>query len=262
MQDVDRKVWSKVTKWSITGKKCARARLQSLLAPNAEAWLTTPPISATRLHLEAEEFQSCVKYRLGIPIYDAPRKCPYCKNDVIDIYGDNSSTCRGWGDNIHRHDRLRDKVFSSCVSVSLSPSLEKTNLRSNNQSRPADVFLPSWTQGKPAALDVTVVSSLQSTIIANAADTPGYALTYDDDRKQAAHDADCREAGVNFLPLSFEVLGGWPETSRRTIKTIVCLGDERNAFSESSSVAINRLTQSIPIQLMRGNANMIITRFA
>ena len=77
-----------------------RARLQSLLAPNAGAWLTTPPISALGLHLEAEEFQSYVKYRLGIPIDDAPRNCPYCKNGVIDIYDDHFLTCRGRGDNI------------------------------------------------------------------------------------------------------------------------------------------------------------------
>ena len=143
-------------------------------------------------------------------------------------------------------------VFSSCVTASLSPSVEKKILSSNNQSRPADVILPSGTQGKPAALDVTVVSSLQSTIIANAADTTGYALTYADDRKLAAHDADCREAGVSSLPLSFEVFGGWCETSRSTIKRIACLGDGRNAFSEASSVAINRLTESILIQLMLG----------
>ena len=85
-----------------------RARLQCLLAPNAGAWLTTPPISALGLNLKAEEFQNCVKYRLGTPINDALRSCPYCKNCVIDIYGDHSLTCGG-RDNIHRHDRQRDK---------------------------------------------------------------------------------------------------------------------------------------------------------
>ena len=72
--------------------KRERARLQSHLATNAGAWLTTPPISALSLHLEAEEFQSCVKYKLGIPIYDAPQNCPYCKNVVIDIFANHSLT--------------------------------------------------------------------------------------------------------------------------------------------------------------------------
>ena len=175
------------------------AWLQSPLAPNAGAWKITAPISALGLHLEVEEFQSCIKYRLGIPIYNAPRTCCYCKNGVIDLYGDHSLTSGGQADFIYCHDRLIDKVFSSCVSANLSTSLEKKNLSSNNQYGPADVFLPSWTQGKPAALDVAVVSALQSTIIEIEADTPSYALTYADDRKLAAHDADCREAGVKFF---------------------------------------------------------------
>ena len=124
------------------------------------------------------------------------------------------------------------KFFFSCVTASLSPSLEKKNLSSNNQSQPADVLLPSWKQSKPAALDVTVVSSRQSANIANAADTSGYALTYADDRKLAAHDADCRDAWVNFLQLSFEVFGGGSETSRRTIKRIACLRDGRQAINK------------------------------
>ena len=138
---------------------------------------------------------------------------------------------------------------------------KKKNLSSNNQFWPADVFLLSWTQGKPAAFDVTVLSSLQSTIIANEADTPGCALTYADDRKLAAHDAECREAGLNCLPLSYEVLGGWSETSRRTTNRTACLGDGKNAFSKGTSVATNQLTRSISCQLICGNANMIITRF-
>ena len=101
---------------------------------NAVAWLTTPPISALRLHLEAEELQSCVKHRLGIPLFNVPRKCPNCKKGVIDIYGDHSLTCGGRGDKIHRHDRLRDKVFSSCDCASLSSSLKKRTLASTTNS--------------------------------------------------------------------------------------------------------------------------------
>ena len=82
LQDVDRRIQKNIQE-QIDQKslkdlqsqaRCVRerARLQSLLAPNAGSWLTTPPISALGLHLEAEEFQSCVKYRLGIPIYDIP----------------------------------------------------------------------------------------------------------------------------------------------------------------------------------------------
>ena len=94
-----------------------RSCLQPIV-PNADAWLTTPPIAAPGLHREAERFQSCVKYRLGIPMYDDPQNDPYCKNGVVNIYGNHFLTCAGRGDNIHLHDRLCDKMFSSCVSAS------------------------------------------------------------------------------------------------------------------------------------------------
>ena len=83
LQDVDRRIQRKIQEkfdqkslndlllQAINMRK--RAPLQSLFALNAGAWLTTPPIFTLGLHLEAEGFQSCVKYRLGIPIYDAPK---------------------------------------------------------------------------------------------------------------------------------------------------------------------------------------------
>ena len=64
LQDVDRRIQHKIQEkfdqkslndLLLQAKNVrVRARLQSLLAPNAGAWLTTPPISAPGLHLEAE----------------------------------------------------------------------------------------------------------------------------------------------------------------------------------------------------------------
>ena len=67
LQDVDRRIQKKIHVLLTQATNVRGARLQSLLDPKAGAWLTTPPKSALGLHLEAEEFQGCVKYRLGIP---------------------------------------------------------------------------------------------------------------------------------------------------------------------------------------------------
>ena len=40
----------------------------------------------------------------------------------------------------------------------------------------ADIFLPNWSRGRPAALDVTVISTLQNLTLAGAAATQGHAL--------------------------------------------------------------------------------------
>ena len=55
-----------------------KARLGSLSLPHAGDWLNCAPIKSLGLHLCPSEFVLAVKYRLGLPIYDAegPGPCP------------------------------------------------------------------------------------------------------------------------------------------------------------------------------------------
>ena len=46
-------------------------------------------------------------------------------------------------------------------AAALSPRREVSSLVPGSTSRPADIFVPSWVQGQPTALDVTVISPLQ-----------------------------------------------------------------------------------------------------
>ena len=53
-----------------------KARLGSLSLPHAGDWLNCAPIKSLGLHLRPSEFVLAVKYRLGLPIYDAEGPCP------------------------------------------------------------------------------------------------------------------------------------------------------------------------------------------
>ena len=55
-----------------------RARLLSVTLDHAGDWLNSPPIKALGLHLRAQEFVLCLKYRLGLPVYDSAGPCPAC----------------------------------------------------------------------------------------------------------------------------------------------------------------------------------------
>ena len=132
------------------------ARLLSFSVRHAGAWLSAPPIPALGLHMAPNEIRISAKYRLCVPVYDAERKCPFSKAGVLDIYGDYAIACHGRGDAIARHDRIRDKIVSACSSANLSPVVEKKNLIPESQSRPGDIFVPTWKAGKPAAFDVTL----------------------------------------------------------------------------------------------------------
>ena len=102
---------------------------------------------------------------------------------------------RGNGDRIHRHDSLRDALFSAAQFAALAPRKEVPSLVPGTSSRPADVYLPNWCRGRPAALDVTVISTLQSLTLAGAASTQGHALRVGEERKMAAHNEVCWSVG-------------------------------------------------------------------
>ena len=55
------------------------------------------------------------------------------------------------GNIISRHDRVQDSIMTACSSANLSPVSEQKHLLPENNSRPVDVYLPSFIAGQPAA---------------------------------------------------------------------------------------------------------------
>ena len=240
-----------------------KARLQSLSLPQSGAWLSAAPIPALGLHLSSNEFRVALKYRLGVKLYENERKCPFCKSGTLDVMGDHAVSCHGRGDMISRHDdRIRDQIISACSGALLSPICEHKKLLPDNNSRPGDIFLPVWSAGQPAALDVTVTSPLQSSLILNASEKSGFALSAAEDRKYEQYAQNCSEVGIQFIPLAFETFGGFSETVRKTLKRIATLADNRNLQPAGLSVAFSRLSQSVSVTAIRGSAIMLLARDA
>ena len=72
----------------------------------------------------------------------------------------------------------------------------------------------------PAALDISVICPLQRLTIQGAAASPGHALQVGESRKRDLHHAPCASAGISFIPLLFESLGGLSSLSSQTISAI------------------------------------------
>ena len=153
-------------------------------------------------------------------------RCPVYQA-AADPYGDHQVGCGGNGDRIHRHDSLRDALFSAAQSAALAPRREVSSLIPGSSSRPADVYFPCWKQGQPAALDVSVISTLQQLTVNGASVNQGHALSVGEERKLAAHAAPCRSVGVTFIPLIVESLGGWSPRAVDVIKNIGRLQGQR-----------------------------------
>ena len=105
---------------------------------------------------------------------------------MADIHGDHQVACGGGGDHIARHNSLRDVIFAAAQAAALGPRRKAPCLVPNSSSRPADILLPSWSQDRSAALDVSVISPLQKLTLNGAATSPGHALNVSANRKLAA----------------------------------------------------------------------------
>eukprot|EP00731_Ephydatia_muelleri_P002290 Em0001g2290a len=143
--------------------------------PHASAWLSVTPSPRLNLHLEPAEFQVALKWWLGIPVVQG-QSCPHCPSCVLDDFGHHSLTCKHGGDVVSQHNKLRDVFYDFCQRACLGPRLEMgCGAGSDSQSHPADVLVPNWDLGKPAAFDLSVTSTLQSSALLEASVMAGSA---------------------------------------------------------------------------------------
>ena len=208
-----------------------------------------PPLG---LHLHDTEFRSCLRYWLGVPLHSSPHPCPEC-GGTADALGDHQIHCNGNGDRISRHNAVRDVIYAAAQSAVLAPTKEASSLIPGSSSRPADILLPTWSQGRPAALDVHIISPLQQKTVAEAARTPGHALDVGVSRKLGSHLSDCRSVGMDFIPLVAETFGGLAKDTIRMTQAIgKVLGKRTNPDDPSTST--KHLFGRLAIALWRGNA--------
>ena len=158
-----------------------------------------------------------------------------------------------------RHNAIRDTLFDAAQSAALAPTREASGVVAYSQSRPADILLPTWRHGRPAALDVHVISPLQNSTLHEAATTPGHALNVGVQRKLTAHLANCRAAGIEFIPIVAETLGGLAEDTIFMIRTIGKAISHRTT-TDNPSISISQLFHRLAISLWRGNARLWLNR--
>ena len=125
----------------------SKALALSTAIPHAGDWLNVIPSHALGLHLHDWEFRLCLQYWLGLQMVE---------EGVADHLGDHQVGCGGNGDKIHRQGSVRDALFSAAQTAALAPRKEVPTLIPGTSSRPADVYLPNWMRGQPAATDVTL----------------------------------------------------------------------------------------------------------
>ena len=125
-------------------------------------------------------------------------------------------------------------------------------------SRPADIFIPSWIDGRKVAFDVSVVSPTQDAVLHRAAEFPAAAIEMRKATKNRAHFEHCRAEGIVFVPLVVETFGGWDGDAVKHLKDIARQCARR--WGKDGAEEIKQFFQRLSISLQRGNASLILER--
>ena len=143
--------------------------------------------------------------------------CPLC-DAVMDSRGIRASACTCGGDKTAGHNAARNLVHHYAARAGCRPELERAGLLpprpdevdQRNARRPADVYIPMWKAGSPAALDLAVTSPQRQAALMLASGEAGAAAKSYEVRKRMFMDteAQCHRQGIAFIPMVAESSGG------------------------------------------------------
>eukprot|EP00731_Ephydatia_muelleri_P011154 Em0006g48a len=162
---------------------------------------------------------------------------------------------------VSRHNRVRDTLFEFCQRACLGAQLEAGSSLGHEarQARPADVLIPNWELGKPAAVDLCVTSPLNSNTLQVACVTPNSAAMQAEQRKHHSNDAKCEELGWVCIPLVVESYGSWgPEAQRCLSRLAGRLATTQ--LGQPKSLTTNLIYGRLNLTLIRANSRAILSR--
>eukprot|EP00731_Ephydatia_muelleri_P003315 Em0001g3315a len=236
-----------------------KARLLSVSAPHATSWLSVIPSTSQGLHLDPIEFRVAVKWWLGLDTSQGSQ-CAFCPAHSLDPLGHHALTCKCGGDAVLRHNALRDTLvhFLHRAHASVQVEVGAGLFPDHSQSRPADILLQNWNLGRPVALDISVVSPLNPSTLAEAGATFGAVLEATESRKHQANDEKCSALGWVSTPLAVDSYGAWGKEATLFLAQVAARLSIHKSLPKSQ--ASFDLFSNLSICLIRANARAILRR--
>ena len=212
-----------------------------------------------------EEFVCELKTRLLMDHYAQDNWCPAC-DCILDKKGRHAQLCASSGDRTRRHNSIRNRFCPFMEAAHLHPELEKPGLLmpspdqpGADRRRPADVYVPSWQHGAPAAFDFAITSPARQDIVVAAAESNAAARAYEQAKRLYLNTADdCQRQGINFIPMVGEPSGGWGPSAMWVFKTV--------SKAIANTCGVDAMTvqrehrQALGILLRQANARAIFRR--
>ena len=213
-----------------------------------------------------EEFVTELRVRLLQDVFANDAHCELC-GDIMDRKGRHAAVCACGGDRTRRHNGTRDRVCEFAASARLRPEKEKPGLLQPSPDqpgagarRPADVFLPCWSQGASAALDIAITSPSRADFVLEASRRPGAAAAaYEQSKRNYLNTAtDCLQQGFNFIPIVGEPSGGWGPSAQCIFKAMARLISAQSG--REATIELQERRRPIGVFLRRSNARAIFAR--
>ena len=259
-----------------------RAHLHLQTAGGAGSWLHALPSENLGLKVDAPLYTTMLQRWLRVPFAASDQFCPLC-NGILDTHGDHALTCGCGGDRIKRHNLLRNAFFYLLRGASYNPEAEKpdllrprpivgpaqedgspadtTHLDNSDDRRPADVYVPRWSSGIPAAFDFAVTSGLRDDALNDSASGDMSHLTRYEDFKMSylSTKTQCEEEGMTFIPMVMDACGGgW---GKQACKVWTKLAKSLALEAGEQSTTANLFLQRFALILHRENARALRRRF-
>jgi hypothetical protein len=231
------------------------ARKISQAGEGASKWLTAIPSRDFGQSFTPREYVTLVRWWLGQDVYHEEALCKAC-GENNDRKGYHALTCQCWGGRIHRHHAISNECAKILTKAHHNPTRERSL---DGRTRPADVYIPHWSAGRPLALDFAVTHPLQSQSFNMAeARTPGsWAGAYAEKHK-SKYIEPCNERGVDFQAMVVETYGAWDPAA------LIILNEIANQYAKHQQLdpaaAAERLFTKLSVTLMRLNARMMLVR--
>ena len=190
-------------------------------------------------------------------------------DQVLDTRGHHARICRAGGDRVLRHNRVRNENFRFCCTAGAHPELEKSGLLlpsrpsdgARSLRRPADVYLPCWTGGFPAALDFAVTAPQRQGIVSIAAvESLATATAYSQTKRDYQEtEKACALQGVKFIPMVCETSGAWATEARETLLLLAKASAARSG--KTTAKTYRELLQRTSVAVRTANARAHLKRF-
>jgi len=240
------------------GSLADQLRFASAAAPRSAAWLLALPCRGPLdLTLTPDQAQVALQQRLGLPLAGPGEKCSFCSS-ALDALGHHHVTCSRGDFRNSRHNRIRDALYRLMSAAGMSPVLEQGG-HERDLTRPADILVPSWSLGKSAAFDITVVSPLTSDNLNRAGEHHDF-LERAAARKHDENDAKCEALGWVCEPAAVDTYGQWCDSAHKAFAEIATRLSTRSRVTYSS--ALSSIYNTLGVVLARHNAIAVLARRA